>query len=118
MGPPPRCSRTVRAALEERQLDDFGLDAGLADRHPRARLRFAADDRERDRAEGGRNARGPDPSHLSVAESDRLPRPRRGVEAKPAQVAVRLALVVEPRDRLLPDVAALGEVDGPLIDPG
>ena len=39
------------------------------------------------------------------------------VEAQAAQVPVRLALVVEARDGLLADVAALGEADGALVDP-
>ena len=42
----------------------------------------------------------------------------RGLEAQPAQVAVGLALVVEAGDRLLADVAALGEADGALVDAG
>ena len=42
----------------------------------------------------------------------------RGLEPQAAQVAVRLALVVEAGDRLLADVAALGEADGALVDAG
>jgi hypothetical protein len=49
----PQGAAVRPGALRERQLDDFGLDGGFADRHPRVRLRFAADDRQRDRAEGG-----------------------------------------------------------------
>ena len=42
-----------------------------------------------------------------------------GAESREApQVAVRLALVVKPGDGLLADVAALGEADGALVDPG
>ena len=40
------------------------------------------------------------------------------LSSQPAQVAVRPALVVEAGDRLLADVAALGEADRALDDPG
>ena len=46
---------------------------------------------------------------------DRRRRPARQPQA--AQMAVRLALVVQAGDRLLADVAALGEADRALVDP-
>ena len=42
----------------------------------------------------------------------------RGAQLEPPQVAVRPALVVEAGDRLLADVAALGEADRGIDDPG
>ena len=82
-------------------------------------LGLAADHRQRDRAERGGDDRrsrprrppGPPSAIGSPSATGRL-------EAQPAQVAVRLALVVEPGDRLLADVAALGEAHGAIVDPG
>ena len=81
-----------------------------------AGLGLAADDRERDRAERGGEDRGPDRAHDLLARA-RSRRRREGPRrAQAAQVAVRLALVVQAGDRLLADVAALGEADGALVD--
>src|SRR5205085_1836082 len=62
--------------------------------------------------------RGADRSQLPIAEPHRLAGRRRRRQAQPAQVAVRLALVVQAGDRLLADVAALGEAHRALVDPG
>ena len=55
---------------------------------------------------------------LALAESQREPRSRRPGEPQPAQVAVRPALVEEPRDGLLADVTALREAHRALVQPG
>ena len=52
------------------------------------------------------------------ASSSGVPGRDRRREAQAAQMAVRLALVEEARDRLLADVAALREADGALVEPG
>jgi len=44
--------------------------------------------------------------------------PRSVGHAQSAQVPVRLAAIVQPRDRLLSDVAALRERHGALVEPG
>ena len=83
-----------------------------------ARLGLAAQDRERDRAARGGEHGGADrarPRARRARSGRRAPTGPARREA--AQVAVRLALVVEARDRLLADVAALGEADGALVDP-
>ena len=81
-------------------------------------LGLAAQDRERDRAVGGGEDGGADRAELAVAERDRVAGGRRRLEPQAAQVAVGLALVVQAGDRLLADVAALGEADRALVDPG
>src|SRR5215207_4631609 len=101
--------------LQERQLDDLGGDLA-ADGEPVPDLRFAPDDRQRDRTQGGGEAGASDPADLALAEQERLTGLGGAAQPEPPQRAVRLATVVQARHRLLPDVAALLEVDRPLHD--
>src|SRR5215217_3668779 len=108
--------RTV--LLSEGQLDDFGGHCVLAREQLVAGDGLAAHERQRDRPMHGGDHRGPQPADLLLAPpQDRAHRHRRG-EPQPAEVAVRLAAVVQPRDGLLPHVAALGEGHRALVEPG
>lgn len=62
--------------------------------------------------------RGADFSELTIAEPDRIPVGDRSAGPQPPQVTVRPALVVKPGNRFLADVAALGEADRTVDDPG
>ena len=97
--------------LAERQVDNARRNAIFTYGELGARLGLAADDRQRDRPAGGGDAGAADrcrpPSRPAAARR----RARPGRSAQPAQVAVGPALVVEAGDRLLADVAALGEAD-------
>ena len=91
----------------------------VADLHLGARLGLAAHQRQRDRAEPGRVDDRADPPDLALAErAAASPARRPAREAQPAQVAVRLALVVQARDGLLADVAALREAHRALVEAG
>ena len=72
---------------------------------------------ERDRPVGRGDHGGADPPHLAPRARSSSPSATGGLEPQAAQVAVGLALVVQAGDRLLADVAALGEADGALVDP-
>ena len=113
-----RLSGPARPALRRR-----------AARRPRRRRTAPSDDecavgasrrtqRERDRAEarGHRGAR--DLAGGALLVGDLHPRGDGLGRQQPAEPAVRLAAVEEPRDRLLADVAALRERDGALVEPG
>jgi hypothetical protein len=77
-----------------------------------------ADERKCDRAVDWGDHRGADAADLTLSEPQRLAG-RDGLgEAQPAEVAVGLAAVMEARDRLLADVAALGERDRALVEAG
>src|SRR5215216_3935838 len=95
----------------ERQLGDLGGDLAVADAQRVARLRLAADERERDRAVDGGHHGGADASDLLLAAAEHRAGRGRSGEAQAAEVTVRLAAVEQARDRLMPDVAALGERD-------
>src|SRR5581483_10330243 len=101
----------------KRRVDHLGGDGGLADLHPRPRLCLAPDDGEGDRPVGGGEDRRSDPADLSVPEPDLVSVGHGRLEPQAAQMAVRLAPVVQARDGLLADVAALGEAHRTLIDP-
>src|SRR6478672_13909224 len=102
----------------EGRLDDLGADGGIADVDVRSRLRLPPDDCEGDRpVRGGEHGRS-DLADGAIAETDLVSVADGGLEAEPPQVAVGLALVVQPGDRLLADVAALGETHRALVDPG
>src|SRR6185295_16190970 len=113
---PPRRIRGLN--LTEGEGDDLGRNAIFTYGDRRARLRLAAQNRQADRPEGGGEGGAADPAHLLLADDEALARPRRAAESQPPQVAVGLALVVEAGDRLLADVAALGEADRLLDDAG
>src|SRR4051794_39724814 len=128
-----RCARALRkgpaaswragprvpwAATSERQLDDLGARRRALDREPIARRRLPAHERQRDRPEARRDDHGAEPADGLLAElqlrAGRLGR----AQPQAAQVAVRLAAVVQARDGLLADVAALAERHGALVEPG
>src|SRR6188472_1293210 len=113
---PPRPIRGLN--LTEGEGDDFSRNAIFTYGDRRAGLRLAAQDRQADRPEGGGEGGAADRPDLLLAEDEALARLRRAAESQSPQVAVGLALVVEAGDRLLTDVAALGEADRLLDDPG
>src|SRR6185312_7550854 len=109
----PGCAVGTRP---ERQLDDRG--AGLPGAQRRAGLGLAAHDRERDRAVRRRDDDASEPADgLSVEDQLRVAGDR-SRQPQAAQAAVRLALVIEARDGLLADVAALLERDRALVEAG
>ena len=98
--------------LAEGQVDDLGRNAIFTYGELGAGLGLAAQDRQADRPQGGGDGRcrraGRPPSRPARSA---VAGPRRGAQPQASQVAVGLALVVEAGDRLLADVAALGEAD-------
>src|SRR5204862_487878 len=105
-----------RLRVGERQLDHLRLTA--VNEHGVAGGGFAADDRQGDGAEAWGHARRAHVPQLALAEHDRVARLGRLAQSQAAQMAVRLAPVVQPRHGLLAHVAALGEAHGPLVDAG
>ena len=91
----------------------------VADGERVARLRLAAHERQRDRAVAAASRR-PMPSRPTSRSPRRsgVPVAAGAAEPQPAQVAVRLAAEVQAGDGLLPDVAALLEGHGALVEPG
>src|SRR3954465_10882489 len=85
---------------------------GAADLEHGVVFDLAADIAERSAGNGARHA----PDRLPVA--DDLIAGRSVLDLEHPQPAVRAAAVVQPRDRLLAGVAALGEGDVRLVDPG
>ena len=102
--------------LPEGQLHQGRGHAAVTDGHGVAGRRLAAHDREADRPErGGDDGRAEAADH-ALAEPQ-LVAGRGGLgQPQAAQVAVGLAAVEEARDRLLADVATLGEGDGALVE--
>src|SRR6476646_6014642 len=105
--------------LAERQLDDLALGGAVADRDHRADRSLAAHERQRDRPEPRRRRDTAEPPDDPALECELLPGSG-GVRAQPqsAESAVGLAPVVQARDGLLADVAALGERHGALVESG
>src|SRR3954454_11884471 len=103
-----------RNLARERDVHDEPRGAVRGHRVPRAG--FAAHKREPDRSVLGGDDHRTEPADDLLAEVQLGARRRRLAQPQPEQAAVRLAPVVEPRDRLLPDVAALGERDGALVE--
>src|SRR4051812_15676729 len=97
-------SRRITRLRAERELRDRGLDRRGANLHDRPRLGLAPHDGERDRPEGRRLRCRPDLPDDALAEADLVAVLHGLGEPQPTQVAIRLALVVQPRDRLLADV--------------
>ena len=91
--------------------------AAAGELQARPRLRLPAHERECDRPEPGRVGDAREAADLPLAEQQRRARLGESSEPQAAQVAVGPALVVEARDRLLADVAALGEAHRPLVEP-
>ncbi len=108
--------RAAGAASSEGELDDLGADV-LAAAHGEqgSRLGLAAHERERDRPVGLGDDGGAEDADRTLAEPDLRPGRRRRRETQPAQVPVRPAAMEQPGHGLLPDVAALGEGDGPFV---
>src|SRR4051794_33039500 len=102
----------------KRKFHHLGADSALAHLDERPRLGLAADHGERDRPVGGGDDGRPDPPDLTALARNRVVRCDRRLELQPAQAAVGPSLVVQARDRLLTDVAALREADRPPVDPG
>ncbi len=98
-------------ARSERELDDLGRNRVATDQDGRSGHDLAADEAEGDRAETRGDADAPNAPDAAAVELDLLAGPGWSGQPKSAQVPVRLASVIEPRDRLLPDVAALRERD-------
>src|SRR5215207_492305 len=107
--PSSRGSLEQSLRLRERQVDDLRADAVVADGERVAGRRLAPDQRQRDPSVHRRLDDGAEPADLALAEPQRVALRRRPTQLEPAQVAVRLAAEVQPRDRLLADVAALLE---------
>ncbi len=109
-----RGGRERGGGLGEGEVDDLcGPRTVVADRERVARAGLAAHERERDRRRAaGRPRRSPSLPDLAVAEAQRGAALDRLGQPQAAQVAVRLAAPVQPRDRLLADVAALREAHG------
>src|SRR5918995_1086604 len=114
---PERCRRSAPRSAEW-ELDQLGGRSLVSDRDAVAGSGLATHDSERNRAEGGGDAGGPDASERALAEPDLLTGSRRPLQAQPPQMAVRLPPVVQAGHRLLADVAALGEADRALVDSG
>ena len=91
-------------------------DAGLADGHTAPRLGLAADHRQGKRSEGGGDDGRSDLAKVPAVERDRIAGGNRRLQAEPAEVPVRPALVVQTGDGLLSDVAPLGEAHGAVVD--
>src|SRR5215218_7940974 len=108
--------RGVRDERSERQLDDLGGGLALADRHGGPGLCLAAHERESDRTVQGGDGGARHAADLLLAEDQRGAGRHRRAEPQPAQVAVGLAAVEEPRDGLLADVAPLRERHGALVE--
>src|SRR5256885_2073194 len=83
-----------------------------------AERRRAPHQRQGDVAEARRAHRGAQPADLALAEAQRCVRHGRPGQPQSAQAAVGLAPVVQARDRLLADVAPLGEAHRALVEPG
>src|SRR3954454_15675509 len=98
----------------ERNVDDETSGAVDGDRIPGSGL--AADERQADRPELRRDDRRPEPPHHLLAEAQLASGGRRLAQAQAEQAAVGLAAVVEARNGLLADVAALGERHGALVE--
>src|SRR5215207_64275 len=107
--PSSRGSLEQSLRLRERQVDDVRADAVVADGERVAGRRLAPDQGQRDPSVHRRLHDGAEPADLALAEPQRVALRRRPTQLEPAQVAVRLAAEVQPRDRLLADVAALLE---------
>ena len=110
-------ARTLSSRRARTALEHFGAHAALADPDDASRLRLAAHERERDRAEPGGDAAAAHAFDGPLTQGQLLAGARRLGQAQPAQVAVGLALVVQARDRLLAHVAALGEAHRALVHP-
>src|SRR5215211_6051605 len=104
--------------LRERQVDDLRAHPVVADDERVPGGRLAAHESERDPAVQRRLDDRAEPADLALAEPQWIARRRRTAQRQAAQVAVRLAAEVQPRDRLLPDVAALVERDRAGVQPG
>ena len=113
------CSRPIERNLAERQVDHPSRNAIFTYGQLRPWLGLAAHDRQADRAEGGGDAGAAEPADLLLAQPQaRRPAAARPLSSSPRRSPVGTALVVEAGDRLLADVAALGEADRALDDAG
>ena len=116
--PSSTCGRPVplRAPQNGSSTTSAATPVADLDRGARARPRGAGSRARSGRGRGrGRRCRS-SRARARRARPGRRPRPG-AREPQAAQVAVRLALVVQAGDRLLADVAALGEAHGALVDP-
>ena len=102
----------------EGEVLHLGRRAGVADGDGVAGRGLPPHERERDRAVGGGDRDARQAADLLLAEPQHGSGGDRLGQAEAAQVAVRLAPVVEAGDRLLPDVAALAERHGALVEAG
>ena len=117
-GPAAGSRAESASAARERQLEHLRASRRARRRSRRcpARPRGARARARSGRAQGRATAL-PSWPDGALAEQQLLARGRRLGQAQPAQVAVGLALVVQARDRLLADVAALREAHRALVQP-
>src|SRR5437588_619613 len=108
----------MMAALGKRKVNDLRGCARFSHLEHVARRSLAANDRERDRAEHRRDGDRSDGAHSAAVEPQLVPAGGWLRQPEPAEMAVRLALVVQPGDRLLAHVAALREAHGALVESG
>ena len=114
--PSPRATPTAPQGAQNGRSTTWPPTPAPADLDQRPGRGLPPDHGERDRAERGGDDGRPDPPHVAAFERDRVVLGDGRIEPEPAQVPVGLSPVVQAGDRLLADVAALGEADGASVD--
>ena len=121
LDPPPDAERlTALRSARSAENGSATTSAGTARRRRRREpgRRLAADERQRDRPEPGETTALPTRPTAARRSRARRPAATGAAQPQPPQLTVRLAAVVQPRDRLLADVAALRERHRALVEPG